>query len=63
MFICKRCDPESRDGATCVTCKAKYEFLCAGITEAEWRNLVNVNRREDAKTARLPRLLALKLVV
>lgn len=39
MFTCKRCDTESRDGATCVACKAKFDFPCAGISEAGWRKL------------------------
>lgn len=39
MFTCKRCDVEARDGATCVACKAKFDFPCAGITEAGWRKL------------------------
>ncbi|PZC74933.1 hypothetical protein B5X24_HaOG207012 [Helicoverpa armigera] len=39
MFTCKRCDVQSRDGAMCVSCKAKFDFPCAGITEAGWRRL------------------------
>lgn len=39
MFTCKRCDTEARDGATCVACKARFDFPCAGITEAGWRKL------------------------
>ncbi|KAJ8718205.1 hypothetical protein PYW07_006135 [Mythimna separata] len=39
MFTCKRCESEARDGATCATCKAKFDFPCAGISEAGWRKL------------------------
>ncbi|KAJ8727143.1 hypothetical protein PYW08_015540 [Mythimna loreyi] len=39
MFTCKRCDSEARDGATCAACRAKFDFPCAGISEAGWRKL------------------------
>ncbi|CAB3260872.1 unnamed protein product [Arctia plantaginis] len=39
MFTCKRCDTETRDGVTCSLCEGRFDFPCAGITEAGWRKL------------------------
>lgn len=39
MFTCKRCDTEARDGVMCSLCDGRFDFPCAGITEAGWRKL------------------------
>lgn len=37
MFKCAKCTEELRDGAQCSTCKLCFDFVCAGITESNFR--------------------------
>ncbi|CAG4931931.1 unnamed protein product [Parnassius apollo] len=39
MFMCHRCNSEARDGVQCTMCLNRFDFPCAGITEAGYRKL------------------------
>lgn len=39
MYKCSRCNTDFLDGVQCSVCKNRYDFPCAGITEAGYRKL------------------------
>ncbi|CAK1595949.1 unnamed protein product [Parnassius mnemosyne] len=39
MFKCTRCDRDFRDGVKCSVCQERFDFPCAGLTEAGYRRL------------------------
>ncbi|CAH2101184.1 unnamed protein product [Euphydryas editha] len=39
MYKCNRCNTEFLDGVQCSVCLNRYDFPCAGITEAGYRKL------------------------
>lgn len=39
MFTCHRCNVDARDGVQCTSCLNRFDFPCAGITEAGYRKL------------------------